>query len=104
MKPDTNSAPTPGASQAGQPPAFPLVAGSNPEPLAPELEELRKANEIAETACEERQPIPSEGVSNRLIAEACERIGEAEAKIKAWCACAHAHRMACWYYRKALAE
>ena len=28
MKPDTNSAPTPGASQAGQPPAFPLAAGS----------------------------------------------------------------------------
>ena len=28
MKPDTNPAPTPGASQAGQPPAFPLAAGS----------------------------------------------------------------------------
>ena len=28
MKPDTNPVPTPGASQAGQPPAFPLVDGS----------------------------------------------------------------------------
>lgn len=28
MKPDTNPAPTHGALQAGQPPAFPLVAGS----------------------------------------------------------------------------
>ena len=27
MKPDTNPAPTSGASQAGQPPAFPLAAG-----------------------------------------------------------------------------
>ena len=34
MKPDTNSAPTPGASQAGQPPAFPLAAGSA-EPYDP---------------------------------------------------------------------
>lgn len=28
MKPDTNPAPTSGASQAGHPPAFPLAAGS----------------------------------------------------------------------------
>ena len=28
MKPDINPAPTSGASQAGQPPAFPLAAGS----------------------------------------------------------------------------
>ena len=35
MKPDTNPAPAPGASQAGQPPAFPQAAGS------PKLEFLR---------------------------------------------------------------
>ena len=30
MNPDTNPTPTSGASQAGQPPAFPLAAGSVP--------------------------------------------------------------------------
>lgn len=67
-----------------------------------EMLELTKAREIAVLACEEGQPMPTEGVTPQLIAEVCEQIGEDRAKDKRWHDCANAHRMACWYYRKQL--
>lgn len=69
-----------------------------------ELGECKLAYEIAAHACEERQPMPTEGISPRLIAEACEERGEDAAARKSWNECAAAHRMACWYFRKALDE
>jgi len=67
-----------------------------PENLPTEILELAKAMDIAAFACEEGQPMPTEGVTPRLIPEACERIGEERAKVNRWHDCANAHRMACW--------
>jgi hypothetical protein len=72
-------------------------ARSNPLP-----ERVEKAAKIAFEACSEMQPMPTEGVSPLLIAEACESIGDKWAKEKFWRMAFHAHRMACWYYRKQL--
>jgi hypothetical protein len=57
---------------------------------------------IAIHACDEQQPMPSDGLNQRCIAEFCEEIGEQYALTKRWRECATAHRMACWYFRKAL--
>lgn len=63
---------------------------------------LLDAIQIASAACREAQRMPCENVDPRLIAEACEMIGEQHAARCAWRKVAIAHRMACWYYRKAL--
>lgn len=66
------------------------------------LVDCSKAHQIAQLACDEQQPMPSEGVNDRLIAEACETIGEEAAGQKRWFDCATARRMACWYWRKSI--
>lgn len=68
------------------------------------ISECAEAHRIASHACEEQQPMPSEGVNSRLIAEACETIGEGYAARRRWFDCSTAHRMACWYWRKAIDE
>ena len=55
------------------------------------------ARRIAEHALEERQPMPCEGVSPRVIAEACERAQRDNDT-------PGGYKMACYYYRKACAE
>ncbi len=68
--------------------------------MNPELQELKDAHNIASEACTERQPMPCGQVSPRLIAEQCEAIGERYVAERRWVDACHAHRMACWYWRK----
>lgn len=62
-----------------------------------EWDDLDAARRIAEHAIDERQPMPCEGVSPRVIAEACER-AQRESDTPG------GYKMACYYYRKACAE
>jgi len=68
------------------------------------IQQLAKEYDVALLACVEEQPMPSDGLNQRCIAEFCEEIGEKFAKEKRWRECCVCHRMACWYYRKALAK
>lgn len=73
-------------------------------PRTAELADVVAAVALAELACEEQQPMPLDGCNPRLVAEACETIGEGHKRSRRWFDCAIAHRMACWYYRKVLDE
>jgi len=46
--------------------------------------------------------MPLNGADAATVADICEIIGESHAAMWKWRECAMAHRMACWYYRKAL--
>lgn len=71
-------------------------------PRAAELSDVVAAVALAQLACDEGQPMPLDGCDPRIVAEACETIGEGHANARHWNASANAHRMACWYYRKTL--
>jgi hypothetical protein len=64
----------------------------------------KRACEIAQFACEEEQPMPTEGINPELIADACHERAEDATARRCWRECAIAYRMECWYLRKALGE
>jgi hypothetical protein len=71
--------------------------------MSEELEAINSATTIARESIEQGQPMPLGEHSALLVADCCEIIGEGFAASKEWKKCSTAHRMACWFYKKALA-